>query len=245
MPLNLGAVGDAAVRQVGADQATVGAQRGRKLPQHLGHHVRSVRGQHRGVAFRQPYLVRDRTREAPDRDRGVLERLQAVAQRDRRTGGSQRGRPQPEAVLGLAERVIRVLDLAGKRAGPPQPGVGLVRSRAAGQARCDLLQQVRHLPAEVPDRVLGMLRPLRRQQNAAEQPGGGPDQRVNDPAGRCGPGVDGQDQHRADRHLEHVVTELQHGAEKQPGSDRQAQAPPGQPHGSRRTPARRAHRPQR
>jgi hypothetical protein len=69
-----------------------------------------------------------------------------------------------------------------------------------------------------------------REQQAGGKPGGGADQRVGDPGGGRRVRIHREDQHRANRHLEHVVPEVQRHADRERGGDQQPEYPPAERH---------------
>ena len=103
-------------------------------------------------------------------------------------------------------------------------------SGIGGQAVRHLAEQRGHLPGQVADRVLGRLHPQRREDQARGQPGRRPDQRLGDPAGRGRVRVDREDQHRADRHLQGLLAQAEHQAERERPRDEQAEDPPAERH---------------
>ena len=160
---------------------------------------------------------------------GPLQRVDAVAQARGRVGVVGVAEPagvQPDALLGLAQRVVHPLDLAAQGAGAVQPLGRAARVGLLGQAVRHLAEQVAHLAGQLADRVLGGLHPQRREEQARGQPGRGADQRLGDAAGRGGVRVDREDQHGADRHLQGVLVEAQHQAERERARDEQAENPP-------------------
>jgi hypothetical protein len=90
---------------------------------------------------------------------------------------------EPDAVLRLAERVVHPLDLAAQRAPAPEPVIDVLRDRPVAHAGGHLVQQVGHGAAEIQDGLGGRLHPRRGQDEPGGQPGGGPDECLDDPPG--------------------------------------------------------------
>jgi hypothetical protein len=214
--------------RLGLEELAVGADRGGQLRQHGGEPGPGFCFPDRAVLAVDPDAVRDRTRQHPYVDSRSLQRVNAVPQASRGVGEPEPPGIQPDAFLGLAERLVHPLDFAAQRPGPFQPlGRALRLGRfGEGQAVGHLGEQVGHLAAQLPDGVLGRLQPQRGEDQAGRQPGGRADERFCDAAGRGRVRVDREDQHRADRHLQDVLAEPQDQAEHERTRDEQAEHPP-------------------
>ena len=221
-----GELGERPGRRLGLEQLPVGPDRGGQLGDHGGQPGPGLRLPDRTVLAVDPRAVRHRTGQHPHVRRRPLQRVDAVAQPGRRVPGPQLARVQPDALLGLGQRVVDPLDLAAQRPGPVQPFGRAPRLGRLGQALGHLGEQVGHLAAQVADRLPGRLHPDRGQHQAGREPGGRADQRLGDPAGRGGVRAAGEDQHGTDRHLEDLLAEPQHDAEHQRGRGQQAEHPP-------------------
>jgi hypothetical protein len=106
----------------------------------------------------------------------------------------------------------------------------VLRHRPVAHAGGHLVQQVGHGAAEIQDGLGGRLHPRRGQDEPGGQPGGGPDECLDDPPGgsRLRRG-DRQDEHRADGDLEDRVAQAQRVADEQRDHDGDPQAPPVKP----------------
>jgi hypothetical protein len=172
--------------RLGLEELAVGADRGGQLGQHGGEPGPGFCFPDRAVLAVDPDAVRDRTRQHPYVDSRSLQRVNAVPQASRRVGEPEPPGIQPDAFLGLAERLVHPLDLAAQFPGPLQPlGRALWLGRfGEGQAVGHLAEQVGHLAAQLPDSILGRLHPQRGEDQAGRQPGGSADERFCDTAGR-------------------------------------------------------------
>ena len=212
--------------RVGLQKLAVGPDRGGKLGYHGGQPGAGLRLLDRGVLAVDPRAVGHRTSQHPHVRRGTLQRVHAVAQPDGRVTEPEPPGVQPDALLGLGQRVIHPLDLAAQRPGPVQPLRRAPRVGHLGQPVRHLAEQVGHLAAQVPDGLLGGLDPQRSEHQAGGQTRGGTDERLGDAAGGGRVRVDREDQHGADRHLQDLVAEAQHDAEPEGARDEQAEHPP-------------------
>jgi hypothetical protein len=212
--------------RIGLEQLPVGPHRGGQLADDGGQPGPGLGLLDRRMLAVDPRAVRYRTSQYPHVRRGPLQRVHAVAQPGRRVAEPQAPRVQPDALLGLGQRVVDPLDLAAQRPGPVQPLGRAPRVGRLGQALGHLAEQVGHLAAQVADRLLGGLYPQRCEHQAGRQPRRRADQRLDNPAGGGGVRGDGENQHGADRHLQDLLAEPQHDAERQRGRDEQAEYPP-------------------
>jgi hypothetical protein len=219
-------VGEVGGNRVGLEELAVGPDRGGKLGQDGGQPGAGVRFPDRAVLAVDPRAVGDRTSQHSHVRRGPLQRVHAVAKSSGRVAGPEPPGVQPDALLGLGQRVIDPLDLAAQRPGPVQPLRRVPRVGHLGQAVRHLAEQVRHLAAQVADRVLGGLHPQRSEHQAGREPRGGADQRFGDAAGGGRVRVDREDQHGADRHLQDLLAEPEHDAQRKGARDEQAEHPP-------------------
>jgi hypothetical protein len=223
-------VGEVGGHRVGLEKLAVGPDRGGKLGQHGSQPGAGLRFPDRAVVAVDPRAVGDRTSQHPHVRRGTLQRVHAVAQPGGRVAGPEPPGVQPDALLGLGQRVVHPLDLAAQRPGPVQPLRRAPRVGRLGQAVRHLAEQVGHLAAQVADRVLGGLHPKRREHQAGRESRGGADQRFGDAAGGGRVRVDREDQHGADRHLQDLLAEPEHDAEGERARDEQAEHPPAERH---------------
>jgi alkanesulfonate monooxygenase SsuD/methylene tetrahydromethanopterin reductase-like flavin-dependent oxidoreductase (luciferase family) len=207
--------------RLGLEQLAVGADRAGQLGQHGGEPGPGFSFPDRAVLAVDPDAVSHRTRQHPHAGSRSLQRVDAVPQASRRVDEPEPAGVQPDAFLGLPERVVYPLDLAAQRPGALQPLGSTLRVGPLGQPVRHLAEQVGHLPAEVADRFLGRLDAQRGEEQPGRQPGGGTDQRLGDAAGRGGVGVDGEDQHGADRYLEQVLAQPQDQPEPERARDEQ------------------------
>jgi hypothetical protein len=211
---------------IGLDELAVSAHRRGQLGDDRGQPGSGLRVLDRAVLAVQPCAVGDGAGQHAQVGGGSLERVDAVAQAGRRVTDPQSPRVQPDALLGLGERVVQPLDLTAQRPGTVQPFGGAPGVGIGGQPVRHLTEQVGHLAAHVADCVLGGLHPQRCEDQARGQPGGRANQRFRDAAGGGGVRVHSEDQHRADRYLQGVRAEPEHQAERERARDEQSEHPP-------------------
>ena len=212
--------------RIGLKKLAVGPDRGGELGYHGGQPGAGLRFPDRAVVAVDPRAVGHRTSQHPHIRRGPLQRVDALAQARGRVTEPQPPRVQPDALLGLGQRVVHPLDLATQRPGAVQPLRRAPRVGHLGQPVRHLGEQVGHLAAQFADRVLGGLHPQRSEQQAGGQSRGRADQRLGDAAGGGRVRVDREDQHGADRHFQDLVAKPQHDAEREGARDEQAEHPP-------------------
>jgi len=150
-------------RRVGLENLAVHPDRGRQLSQHGGQPGAGLRLPDRAVLAVDACAVDDRTSQHAHVSSGSLERVHPFSKPRRRVAGPEPPGVQPDAFLGLAERVVEPLDLAAQRPGTVQPFRRAPLVRRLAQAVGHLAEQVGHLAAQVADRVLGGLHPQRRE----------------------------------------------------------------------------------
>ena len=216
--------GEVGGNRIGVQKLAVGPDRGGKLGDHGGQPGPGVRLPDRAVV--DPRAVGHRTSQHPHVRRGPLQRVDAVAQSGGRVAGPEPPRVQPDALLGLGQRVVHPLDLAAQRPGPVQPLRRTPRVGHLGQPVRHLAEQIGHLAAQFAERVLGGLHSQRSEHQAGGQSRGGADERLGDAAGGGGVRVDREDQHGADRHLQDFLAEAEHNAERERARDEQPEHPP-------------------
>ena len=100
--------------------------------------------------------------------------VDAVAQSGGRIAEPEPPRVQPDALLGLGQRVVDPLDLAAQRPGPVQPLGRAPRVGHLGQPVRHLAEQVGHLAAQLAEGVLGGLHPQRSEHQAGGQSAAAP-----------------------------------------------------------------------
>ena len=171
---------------IGLDELAVGAHAGGQFGDDGGQPGAGLLVLDRAVPAVQPGAVGDRAGQHAQVRGGPLQRVDSVAQAGGRVAVPESAGIQPDALLGLGERVVHPLDLAAQRPGAVQPLRRAARVGLGGQAVGHLAEQVGHLAGQVADRVLGGLYPQRREEQARGQPGGGPHQGFGDAAGRGG-----------------------------------------------------------
>ena len=218
--------GEVGGHRIGLQQLAVGPDGGGKLGDHGGQPGAGFRFPDRAVVAVDPCAVGHRTSQHPHIRRSALQRVNALAQACGRVTEPQPPGVQPDALLGLGQRVVHPLDLAAQRPGPVQPFRRAPRVGHLGQPVRHLGEQVGHLTAQVADRVLGGLHPQRSEHQAGGQSRGGADQRLGDATGGGRVRVDREDQHGADRHFQDLVAKPQHDAEREGARDEQAEHPP-------------------
>jgi hypothetical protein len=214
---------------VGLDELAVSAHAGGQFGDDRGQPGPGLRVLDRAVRTVQPRAVQDRAGQHAQVRGGPLQRVDAVAQARGRVGVvgvAEPARVQPDALLGLAQRLVHPLDLTAQRPGTAQPFGRAAQVGLGGQPVGHLAEQVAHLAAQVADRVLCGLDSQRREEQAGGQPGRRSDQGLGDAAGRGRVRVDREDQHGADRHLQRLLAEPQRHAERQRARDEQAEYPP-------------------
>jgi hypothetical protein len=216
--------------RVGLEELAVGADGGGQLGQHGSQPGAGLRLPDRAVLAVDPRAVSDRTSQHPHVRRRPLQRVDAIAQSGGRVAEPEPAGVQPDALLGLGQRVVHPLDLAAQRPGPVQPLHRAPRVGRLGQAVRHLAEQVGHLAAQVADRLLGGLHPQRGEHQAGHKPRDRADQGCRDPAGGGRVRVDREDQHGADRHLQDLLAQAQDDAERQRGRGEQAEHPPAERH---------------
>jgi hypothetical protein len=213
-------------RRVGLEQLTISPDGGGKLGDHGGQPGPGIRLPDRAVVAVDPCAVSHRTSQHPHVRRRTLQRVDAVAQPHSWVAEPEPAGVQPDALLGLGQRVVHPLDLAAQRPGPVQPLRRAPRVGHLGQPVRHLGEQVGHLAAQFAERVLGGLHPQRSQHQAGGQSRGRADQRFGDAAGGGGVRVDREDQHGTDRHLQDFLAEAEHDAERERARDEQPEHPP-------------------
>jgi hypothetical protein len=219
-------LGEPGGRRFGLEQLAVGPDGGGQLGQHGGQPGAGVRFPDRAVLAVDPRAVGHRTGQYAHVRRGPLQRVDAVPQPGGRVAGPEPPGVQPDALFRLGQRVVHPLDLAAQRPGAVQPLRRAPRVGRLGQAVGHLAEQLGHLAAQVADRLLGGLHPQRGEHQAGRQSRGRADQGFRDAAGGGGVRVDREDQHRADRHLQDLLPEAEHDAERERARDEQAEHPP-------------------
>jgi hypothetical protein len=161
--------GEVGGHRFGLQKLAVGPDRGGKLGDHGGQPGPRVRLPDRTMVAVDPRAVGHRTSQHSHVRRGPLQRVNAVAQPGSRVAGPEPPRVQPDALLGLGQRVIHPLDFAAQRPGPVQPLRRAPRVGHIGQPVRHLAKQIRHLAAQFAERVLGGLHPQRSQHQAGGQ----------------------------------------------------------------------------
>ena len=98
--------------RVGLEQLAVGPDRGGQFGQHGGQPSPGLRLPDRAVLAVDPRAVGHRTGQHPHVRRGPLQRVDALAQAGGRVARPESPGVQPDALLGLGQRVVHPLDLA-------------------------------------------------------------------------------------------------------------------------------------